>query len=85
MEPRLCLPSLYCLPRTMKIRNASFVQDANLADLYILRNVCLLADPCDLIFCGNHATCELDDNDGTMCVCSHGYTGHSNSLGGCVG
>ncbi|XP_022668562.1 uncharacterized protein LOC111253451 isoform X4 [Varroa destructor] len=41
-------------------------------------------NPCDLIFCGNHATCELDDNDGTMCVCSHGYTGHSNSLGGCV-
>ncbi|OQR77488.1 hypothetical protein BIW11_07065 [Tropilaelaps mercedesae] len=40
--------------------------------------------PCEVVFCGNHATCELDDSDGALCVCSHGYTGHSNSLGGCV-
>ncbi|UYV71427.1 dp [Cordylochernes scorpioides] len=40
--------------------------------------------PCDDIFCGDHAKCQLDENKQPVCVCSEGYTGRSNSLPGCV-
>lgn len=42
------------------------------------------ADPCDEIFCGDHAKCQLDPSGKPVCVCSPGFTGRSNSLPGCV-
>ena len=42
-------------------------------------------DPCEQLFCGEHAKCELDSNGLPVCVCAPGYIGKSNSLPGCVG
>lgn len=43
-----------------------------------------LLDPCDQLFCGEHAKCELDRSGNPTCVCADGYVGKSNSLPGCV-
>ncbi|GBN12717.1 Fibrillin-2 [Araneus ventricosus] len=57
------------------------------------RNQCYCPDPyfgdeckhpCDDIFCGDHATCQLDVHKEPVCVCAPGYTGRSNSLPGCI-
>ncbi|KAI2804698.1 hypothetical protein BLOT_003686 [Blomia tropicalis] len=40
--------------------------------------------PCDQLFCGEHAKCELDFAGNPVCTCSEGYIGKSNSLPGCV-
>ncbi|CAN7942616.1 unnamed protein product, partial [Ixodes pacificus] len=40
--------------------------------------------PCEDIFCGAQAKCQLDHTGQPICVCSHGFTGQSNSLPGCV-
>ncbi|RWS29323.1 hypothetical protein B4U80_00125, partial [Leptotrombidium deliense] len=42
-------------------------------------------DPCDQLFCGEHAKCELDADNLPICVCAPGYIGKSNSLPGCTG
>mgnify|MGYP000011637654 FL=1 len=41
--------------------------------------------PCDNLFCGEHAKCQLDLNGNPVCSCIDGYIGKSNSLPGCVG
>lgn len=40
--------------------------------------------PCDQLFCGEHAKCELDFGGNPICTCTDGYVGKSNSLPGCV-
>ena len=47
--------------------------------------VLIFSDPCDQLFCGEQAKCELDKNGLPQCVCAQGYVGRSNSLPGCVG
>lgn len=46
---------------------------------------CIFLDPCDQLFCGEHAKCELDYSGNPLCICAEGYIGKSNSLPGCVG
>ena len=41
--------------------------------------------PCEQLFCGEQAKCELDKSGLPICVCAPGYVGRSNSLPGCVG
>ena len=43
------------------------------------------SDPCDQLFCGEHAKCQLDSSGNPLCACADGYIGKSNSLPGCVG
>lgn len=45
---------------------------------------CLKIDPCDELFCGEHAKCELDFALNPVCTCTDGFIGKSNSLPGCI-